>query len=460
MNLSSSFQPLKGLTYSWGSNRDLIDEHFNNPVVREARPPDTFLGINVGREVSQSHTIGFNYTPPYLGRTIRPRFVWASGSSKNSSPSLTIEDYSDAVFDITNNNSANLSITVPLGRWTESIFGAPERLPPRPAGGRTAADTTQAGGRDSGGTGDDFRTLFTRLLRFRNIQASGTLSRRSAHSRINGSPPVEYILGLTRDIGLGTDVFTVEGAPFNRSIGNTVSFRGSGGITVLRQIGLDFNYSKRRDKARTNNLLGNVKDNTTWPEINFDWGSIQKRLPLLNKLFTDFRIVNTAFSRSTTTTGTEEQPKETITVGTAWQPLLSISGTLAGWRTSLNANRSSSETTSQRIGSASTTSQRSTVGYQLSLAKKFVRAVGGQGRDIDFKMGLTYTKNSSSNQSSFSTRIQEDKRDQLRLNTSVGIRLTRAMSGTFGFEIGQERRLTTNWTRRTVRLFFSTGFSF
>jgi hypothetical protein len=34
------------------------------------------------------------------------------------------------------------------------------------------------------------------------------------------------------------------------------------------------------------------------------------------------------------------------------------------------------------------------------------------------------------------------------------------LSGTLGLELGQERRPTTDWTRRSIRLFFSTGFNF
>jgi hypothetical protein len=80
-------------------------------------------------------------------------------------------------------------------------------------------------------------------------------------------------------------------------------------------------------------------------------------------------------------------------------------------------------------------------------------------RDLDLKIDLTYSRTSTVTQSS--QRLpQEDGRDNMRLNTSASLRFTRTMSGTFGLELGQERQPTRDFSRRSVRVYFSTGFSF
>lgn len=454
LNLTSTAQPIRGVTYSWRSSRDLIDEHFgpDTSIVRLRRPADRFLGVNLGREVSQSHGITFGYTPPYLGRTLKPRFNWTSGSSKNMAPSLTLEDYKDVVFDISNNNNATLAMSFPVGKIVGALTGSGDGNRRTPA----AADTS----RESSG-GGDLRQLFTKIIRPKDIQTSASLGRRSAYSRINGSPPVAYVLGLSRDIGLGTDVSTVENANFNNSTGQTVTFRGNTSFTVLGGIGVDLEYQKRKDRNRTNDLAANLKDDTTWPEIRFNWGDIHKHLPLLPKLFSDFRIVNTTFSRVTNVSGTETEPRQNTQVTSRWNPLLSVQGTLlGGWRTIINANRSSTHGEGRSLGSASTTTDQSSTSYQLSLARKFHREGSGVGRDVDFKTDVTYSTTSSVSRSSYTTRTTENKEQNIRINTSAGIRLTRSMTGTFGLELSQNRRPVTDWTRRTVRVFFSTGFSF
>jgi hypothetical protein len=93
------------------------------------------------------------------------------------------------------------------------------------------------------------------------------------------------------------------------------------------------------------------------------------------------------------------------------------------------------------------------------MSKKLTRP-GGRGKDIDLKVDLTYTTTSSVIRSSFSTRPQENKEQNVRLNTSSSFKMTSSMTGTLQVELSQNRRPTTDWTRRSVRLSFSTGFNF
>jgi len=141
--------------------------------------------------------------------------------------------------------------------------------------------------------------------------------------------------------------------------------------------------------------------------------------------------------------------------------LVSIQGTLpGGWRTTLNADLSTSDTRSERLGSAGTSSHRTSDSYRASFNKKFLGVGGGSSREVDLKVDVSYSRITSETRSTYSDRVQGDQRDELRVNTSTGLRLTKMLSGTLGLELGQERRPTTDWTRRSIRLFFSTGFNF
>jgi hypothetical protein len=328
---------------------------------------------------------------------------------------------------------------------------------PAPPPGTAPADSTRAR-KPPGDPGA--RKLFTKVIRFRDIQTTGSLGHRSAYTGLYGTPSWEYRLGFTRNPGVDEGVYLEPNAAFNQNLGRSTSVTGSTQLTLLNQVGLDMSLRKRNNRTETNGRLGRVSDDTTWPDLRFDWGDLQQKVPLVRKVFADFRAVNTAYSRNTHTAGTTENPREETTVTTTWRPLVSIQGTLPGaWHTTLSADLSSTETRSERLGSAGTSSSRSTSAYRASFNKKFA-AAGGSGRQVDLKVDLSYSNTSSETRSTYSDRVQEDQRNEIRANTSAGLRLTKVLTGTFGLELGQERRPTTDWTRRSIRLYFTTGFNF
>jgi hypothetical protein len=470
LNFNVGFQPLRILTYNYSVSRDLIDAHFitSNPLIAAQRQPTVVGGIDLGRMTAKSQNVAVQYTPPVLG-FLRPRLQWTSGSTKSIDPNLTREDYTHVASDLKNNNSAGLSFTVPLGEFLEGKLapsgGRRAPPPPRdpqdgrnpryPRRGRGAeADTTEG---DEGGTREQLYSFFTGVVRFRDIQLSSNFGKTSAYSRIYGEVPPAYELGFTRDIGLDQTVFPVEGAPFNQTVGSSNQYRGNTTVNLLRSIGVDFAYQKRNDKTDSNGI-DRVSSETTWPDLRITWGDLSSRMPLIRNLFQDFRIVNTSYRLVSRTAGSEVNPQETVGKQVNWQPLLSVQGTFHnGWRVDLNVNLTKQQTETNRTGGAKTRSETTTSNYNVGAAKSFSRGQGS--RDIDFKVNLIWTQNNRVNASSLGL-SQEDKREDIRVNTSASTRFTRAMSGTFGLEVGQERRPVVNWTRRSIRLYFSTGFTF
>lgn len=306
---------------------------------------------------------------------------------------------------------------------------------------------------------ETLRRFFTEVIGVRDIQTSASLGRRSSFSRVHGNAPLPYKLGLTRDVGLGEDVRLVNRAPFNQFLGESFTFRGNTNVALFRKLTFDVGYQRRRDRSQTNNLPGRIQDDVTWPEIRFNWGDIHKSLPLIRSIFTDFRTVSTSYSRVTSSSGTSANERETVSTTTNWRPLFSVQGTLrGGWQTNVSANRSTTQTVSQRTGSIRTTNNRTQVNYTVGMRKKFSRGAGA--RDVDLSIDLSYSKNTSRTESAAQRAPQEDGRDQIRLGTTAGLRFTRSMSGTIGLEVGQERQLRANITRRNVRVSFSTGFTF
>jgi hypothetical protein len=125
---------------------------------------------------------------------------------------------------------------------------------------------------------------------------------------------------------------------------------------------------------------------------------------------------------------------------------------------SLDANLSKGETITRRTGSAATTGTRSTTGLGAGLRKRINQAAGGRGMDVS--LDLSYTRTDTENRTTAGTLPQRNQRDQIRLTGSTSLQFTRAMSGNFALELGQERRILEDWTRRSIRLSFSTGFNF
>ena len=481
LQLTSNVQPIRLLTYTWSSSRDLIDDHFqhDSELVRLQRRPTTLFGIDLGRETRQSNTLNFNYTPPFV-QAFRPRLNWTGSYSRNADPNLTRADYDSTVVDVSNSSTANLSLTVPLRDWARKIVGsstpsdggeaARQRQEERQAErrqrtgkGGAPPDSTGAPPKDTPGARAQVRTLFTRMIILNDIQASATFGKRSAVSGVHGTPPLDYRFGLTRDAGLDRDLFKVSRAPLNDNRGDTETYRGNTSLGIGKQLSMDFTYQKRRDRSQTNNGLGRIQEETTWPDVRFNWNDIQKKLPLVNKIFTDFRTASTNYSRTTTDAGNESNPKESVTTTINWRPLVSLNGTMRGdWRTSMSLDKSSGQTVNRQAGGSAFTTDRSSLTYRLTLAKRFLRKTkGGQPRDIDLNIDANYTRQEQVTRiSSGLTPSQPQKTDNLQLRLGGTFRMTSTITGTLGVNLGQQRNLVANYTRRSIGLSFTSGFSF
>jgi hypothetical protein len=124
---------------------------------------------------------------------------------------------------------------------------------------------------------------------------------------------------------------------------------------------------------------------------------------------------------------------------------------VGGWRSTFSLNRTASENESNRQGSASVTGRSHTTTLNIGVNRKL--------RRVDLKVDLAYNANSSEVESS-SRILKGDSRTTVRMNTSAGVRLSSKMTGTFGLELGQEHQAEADYTRRNIRVYFSTGFSF
>jgi hypothetical protein len=289
----------------------------------------------------------------------------------------------------------------------------------------------------------------------------GSVQRRNTHN-VNGmfgklSPA--YKLGFSRDIDLGDRTFAVNGAGFNESLSEQTTWRGSSGVSLFTQINLDLTYQRSNLNSRTTTGgVGRVQRDTIWPEIRFNWGTVHERIPLLNKVFTEFRPASSTYRKQTLVSGTTINPEETTTTTTSWQPLLSIQGTLrGGWRTNYSADVSSSATDSRRAGSVPILTTRSTVNHRLSFNKAFRRQAGQRTREINVNLDITYGKTTTRTES---TQIVENSNDNLSLRTGATVPFTGSISGTFQVNFAQDRRLNEGYTRRSLGLSFSTGFRF
>ncbi len=485
LNLNANFQPLRVLNYTYAEQRDLIDAHFgaDTSVVRTQTQEGALLGIPTGRRVNQSHSLNFNYTPPFAG-AVRPRFTWTSGSTINSNPANTSARAESTIVRVNNNNTANFSLNIPLGRALSSFFrpgdnanqnqarpqpANPGTIDPnrprarQPGRGAAAADSTreeEEKEKKGGSIKDQLRPFFTNIVRFADIQGSYQVRKSNTVGGIHGTVPLAYKLGLSQDFGLGSTAFPVFSAgSFNQSFSDGKTYRGTSSLTLLREVKLDMTY--QRITSSTENGLGataRLTKDTTWPEIRFNWGTLHEKIPFLGNLFRDFRPTATSYRKQTTVTGTSDKPDESTSTATSWQPLISIQGTLKwGWSTTLSTDRTSVESVSARIGSQEVRTVTKTANYRVGLKRTFTRQTGGRRRDINLDIDFTYNTNTRRTEAAF---VQEDQNTNLTLSTAATLPFTRTISGTFRLNFAQARQPNRGFTRSSLGLQFQTGFRF
>ncbi|NNF06757.1 MAG: hypothetical protein HKN21_08350, partial [Candidatus Eisenbacteria bacterium] len=359
LSLNTSFNPITNVTYSFNAKRDLIDENFSLPLVRDNRPPRSFLGLNIGRETSQGQNISANYTPPF-GGIFSPRLTANSAYAQDFSPNATREGYSAPAKNVNNSSNVSLNGRIPIGRLIAKLFPPPtpegqsisaskdiqerrqrqdahiERMLEKERERKRAAgviDSTQVATPDSsvapgelereGGIDPEeekkepkssrnrLHSFFTNVIKLSDIQGSGSVRRSSSYSLIDGSPGLAYRFGLTQDVGLDDQVNRIFEtlsdetlAPrTNSNFGKTNQLRASTQATAFKKIQMDFNFQHSVDE-RNSNTTNTVTKNTVWPEIKFNWGDIHKSLPIIKSLFSEFRAVSSSFRKETRKQGT------------------------------------------------------------------------------------------------------------------------------------------------------------
>ena len=495
-----TYNPIQPITLAHIRERDLLDGNWLANNLPALRPQERLFGVvPIGRETSRRNTLSFNYAPS-LTRWLTPRFTWTSGYAKASAANLTREGYEQAGSSVDNNNRAGLGLSIPIGRFIqEKIVVEVDRNRARPQAPETAQDmlaelerkereareqvqrqkqaaedstATEAPSDSAAALEEPKRSMreqlsifFTDILKLNDIAMDGAVDRSTRFNSVHGDPGLLYQLGLSRDPGLGTDL-----RPITTSLGDTLfgssERRGFGmnantRVTLVKNIGVDLRFSHNNSSSRTNSLTGVVQKDTTWPEMTFNLAQVQNRVPLLSRVFTEFRAGDVRYSRVTRISGDGENPNRIKSVTSNWSPLIRIDGTLrGGWRTSLSLTKSSTVTTNTTTSNVST-STASSFGFNNTYTKKFTRTnKNGALRDIDYTLDLGYRRNSRQTLNTNGLPSNPRQSYELTLTNRAMVQFTRRVAGTFNLGFTQNREAVSGFTTRSLRVGFATGFNF
>jgi hypothetical protein len=304
--LGGAWQPLPFFNYSISTARNA-----NLPGIE----PTYVLGINFGRMTNLSQRFDVRI-PVRFGVWISPDFDFSTSYTEartpELSPNLTIGNFG-------NTTGGNVRYTLPFRRL-----------------GRSPADTT-------GGHAplDWVRDLLGHVA---DIQTRGGYQRTTSYSGLTGSPSIPYRLGLDSDPGFASadnpDASVAAGPQASDNSYRTYDGEASTQVLLVGRASARLRWAYR-DNLRTSNTQAYTQTNTNWPDLAFDWGTVQGLLQL-ERVFPTI-TANTRYNQTVTTDGVYQKPISVRTTTKNWQPVLSLSGTTkSGVQVALAGDYSSS----------------------------------------------------------------------------------------------------------------------
>jgi hypothetical protein len=454
-NLSASWRPLPFGTYSVSSTRNAYI-----PTVEPAR----ILGINIGRMTNFQQRIDGRFAFK-LTRFFNPNFDFSSSYSELRTPDLS-PDLSLGQFQ--NSSNAGVSFEIPFAR----LMAAPK--PPAPPVRPAVSDTTR---RDSTAVqkprGGGFSIPVGRLLaRLGNVSVRGTFSRTTGFSRYLGVPSIPYRLGFVRSPDTqwnGDEVPSVFRGPQATDNGQrTFSGDASTQVVLLGRANVRMRATYTNTNRDYNSQVSNTT-NLTFPDLDFDWGSVEK-LMRVGKVFPQVGA-RTRFSRTDTREGKDLSSPTSKTRSQNFSPLFSLQGTSKGQavvQLSIDKTSSSREDFSARRATRNegTTTIRASVSRTYLPGQK-VPIFGGKG----LKSSLTLQADGAFNKRTGSTQAfggasSKTNNDRIDLNSSSTYAFSSYVNGTIGLGFTQSRDLQlrnldgTPRKQRSLRLEAAATFRF
>ena len=440
--LAASWRPIPLGTYTINTTRNAYI-----PTVK----PQRLFGINFGRQTNFQQRIDGRFGVK-LTQFLNPQFDFASTYNELHTPDLS-PDLSLGQF--SNSSNAGLSLELPFTRLASSK--PPQQVPVR-------VDST---GRDTlivRHPGGGFSLPVGRLLsRLGNVSMRGTFSRTTGFSRYFGAPSVPYRLGIVRNPDTqwnGDEIASIYRGP--QATDNAQRTYSGDASTQVLLFGRS-NVRVRTTYTNTNQVYNSQVSNTTnltFPDLDFDWGAMEKVLRL-GKMFPQIGA-RSRFTRTDTKQGADLSNPTSVTRSQNFSPLFSLQGTTKGQATvQLSLDRTSSTrddfTTRRATRNEGNTTVRSSISKTYLPGQK-VPIFGGKGlkSSLTLQADAAYNKRTGSTEA-FGAASSKTNNDRIDINASSTYAFSTFVNGTLGLGFSQARDLQlrdpqTNDPRKTRSL--------
>lgn len=400
-------------------------------------PAKHFGVLQIGRVVNWNQSMDARFALN-RGPWLHPNFTWASRYTQDNRPEIS-PDLS--VRQISNGQSITSRYDLPFGDL----------------GRRAPGDTSKAG-----------PALWRSMLsRFGNFSTDLALNWSSSYTRLVGIPSFAYLVGISRDPGLGGARPRMYESTGNQ---NTTSFDWRTGARTRVDLGLGASMQASLDMSSTvsgRNGVEHRRDTSRFPDIRLDYGRVATAIRL-DRFLVNPRL-NTAYNRSQTVDYSNNRTdKSAISTSSQWQPLLGLNGELKnGTRVELSIERRNTQREQLQLGRSITNDRNTDVTFSLNRTYSQGQKVRFLGRESTVRssvsLGLTtvYSKRSGETLD-FRSYVPRNpvNRDRLSVNATGSYGFSNNVTGNVSLGFGQERDLERDIITRNVRVELRAAFTF
>lgn len=436
LSLGMGFNPVRSIRYDIDSARDL----------NLRRNQQSLMGIRLGRERSRSQGLNANWDIPLFTNLLSPRVSWDGKSNLTflqQGGQSAVENEPDRY-----NDYRNSSTTTFQGRLSVDELGRFIRDFP-PGGKDSTRVESRGGGRSS--------------FRLQPINMQYSISTSTTYSRRRGEPSLAFQLGLSRDLG-------GQSRALSNSVRTASDSKGFGWDTSV-ELPFSMSVKPRFNHQVTDtdaNGVTSVTRETSWPELDVQWGNLYQRLKLDKLLHLKSFSANTRYSRKTSEQGPRGAPLITRTTTTGISPLVSIRASMEnGISATLNSSRNESITERFQPPSLTRTETSSaTLDLKKSIElRKRVKVPGSSSLKVintrmDVNAGIDWRKSATESRAQGGAST-ESGNVQLAITTGSTYQFTDRITGAANVRVGQDSNTKEkSKTTRFVTISVSASFNF
>jgi hypothetical protein len=461
-SLSSSltWRPLGPVNYTYRSSRDLM----------RRKTSDVLGGLNIGTETSRNEQLSASTSIRFLsfllGPRIAPQVSWNGSSNLDlNRPGNAGDSIGVRINNVRNSQTATVSVRVPIDQLLSHLAGRSKpKPPPREGDGEKGSPTDDRRSQRANQRGGGAPSPFGNFLKIGTLSTSYSRGLTSSFDRAQGIPDLAYRVGLTQDPG--KQLRQLAGA--SRTRGENRTFTASTDFTLLsfsgqQPIRIDTSY--QRNETDSDQTAGSSKTvQTTWPDVDIQWGGVYRRLGL-GKILGKSARMSTRYerqSRESSRGGVGRERRETTV---SWTPLLDLTTTLPNG-VQLRFNSSVRNTESEEFIPVRNVTLRRNRQLSVDLSKRvrISRTVTvpltGQTQRLQSELRLSFGFEFRDDKTETTQSVLRD-RASLTLSSRGSYEFTRNITGSGSISFGQDTdRKNRNNTVRHVRVDFSASFTF